>query len=421
MQPAQHANVSISYAWNRPYLPADAVGTYYVLLEASGHSDLTTDRAPINVSLVLDRSGSMSGSKIRYAKQACQFVVEQLSEGDTFSLVAFDDEVETIIPPGPVTNKPELRKRIERIQTGSCTNLSAGLIEGAKHVLEGKLGLPRAVNRVILLSDGLANRGVTSKTRLAELAREYHSSGASISAMGLGDGFDEELMETISYQGGGHFYYIDAPERIPVIFQQELEGMLSVVANRMTLTLRTSEHARVMNVYGYTTERRAGELKVNAGDLYANEAKAILLELAVDPHAPGRHPVMSVEWSYNDLSGGAKKACAVCCELSAEFTDDAGLLEEPGDAAVLQQVELARSAIAIESAMEALDRGDLQAGMVMLREQANHMRAMSDALTAPALAEAAEKLIAQVGDDFAYSNRTRKKLHEQKVNQLRGK
>ncbi|MFC5530656.1 vWA domain-containing protein [Cohnella yongneupensis] len=423
MQPLHSSSVTFTHCWNRPYLPTGGAGKCYLLLEARGHGEVRADRAPINVSLVLDRSGSMSGKPLAYSKRACQYVVDQMNEGDVLSLVAFDDEVWTVVPPAPVTvaNKYDIKQRIERIRSGSCTNLSGGLMEGSRHVLAGKNDRPRAVNRVILLSDGHANQGITSKERLAEIAREYHGSGVGISTMGVGDRFDEELMETISYQGGGNFYYIDTPERIPVIFQEELEGMLSVVANRMTLTLRTTDRAAVTNVYGYATERCPGELKISAGDLYGNEVKAILVELTVAAHSPGRHPVLTLEWEYTDLMGGAKSACAYHCEVHAEFTADSELLNMNGDVKVLQQVEFAQSAKAIESAMEAMDRGDLQAGQQMLREQADQLRMMSDALEAPALAEASEKLFARLDDNFEYSSRTRKELHEQKYKQLRRK
>ncbi|MBO9596243.1 MAG: VWA domain-containing protein [Cohnella sp.] len=421
MSTSPSPSVTCSYAWNRPYLPAGGAGTgtYYLLIEARGKGASAAERAPINVALVLDRSGSMTGKPISYGKRACQFAVDQLGEHDVLSLVAFDDEVRTIVPPVRVSNKVELKRRIERIQTGSCTNLSGGLIEGARHALSSKNAEPNAVNRVIVLSDGHANRGITSKRRLAEIAREYGSSGVGITAMGVGDGFDEDLMDTISDHGGGNFHYIDTPERIPVILQKELEGLLSVVANRMTLTIRQADGAKVTNVFGYAAEARPGELKVNAGDLYGNEAKTILLEVAVSPREPGRHSVLELVWDYTDLADGIKTACSFTCEVHAEFTENGRLLDRQGESKVLEQVELAQSAKAIEAAMEAMDRGDLYSGQRMLRQQADQLRLKSDALDAPMLSEAADKLYGRLDDNFAYDSRMRKELHEQKYKQLR--
>lgn len=420
---APSSSVTFSYAWDRPYMPVvgagTGTGTYYLLIEARGKGASAAERAPIHVALVLDRSGSMTGKPLAYSKRACQFVVDQLGGRDVLSMVTFDDEVQTIVPPVRVSNKGELKQRIERIQTGSCTNLSGGLIEGARHALASKNAEPNAVNRVIVLSDGHANRGITSKRRLAEIAREYGSSGVGITAMGVGDGFDEELMDTISDHGGGNFYYIDTPERIPVILQKELEGLLSVVADRMTLTIRSTSGAKVTNVFGYAAEERPGELKVNAGDLYCNETKAILLEVTVSPQEPGRHPLLELIWDYTDLTDGIKKACSFKCEVHAEFTEDRLLLDSQGDAKVLEQVELAQSAKAIEAAMEAMDRGDLYTGQQMLREQAEQLRSKSDTLDAPMLSMAADKLLGQLQDNFVYDSRTRKELHEQKYKQLR--
>lgn len=334
---SESSAATFGHVWDRPYYPASGEKRCYLLVEANGGDERVADRAPINVSLVLDRSASMTGLPLAYCKEACRFVVDRMNGNDRLSLVAFDDKAKTIIAPGPVRDKAELKRLIGQIDYGSRTNLGAGLIEGANHVLRGKDENPRAVNRVVVLSDGHANRGITSKRRLAEIAEEYGSSGISVSAMGVGDGFDEELMEALSGRGNGNFYYIDRPERIPVIFQQELEGMLSVVADRMTLTLRPAERVRVVGVRGYPIECCTDGIRVRAGDLYGNESKPILIELAFEAREPGSHPVLTLEWAYRDLTrNGASRS--LVREVVATFTDDESLLVLPGEPKVHWQI-----------------------------------------------------------------------------------
>ncbi len=415
---ASASAATFGHAWDRPYYPASGEERCYLLVEANGGDERVADRAPINVSLVLDRSASMTGLPLAYCKEACRFVVDRMNGNDRLSLVAFDDRAETIIAPGPVRDKAELKRLIGQIDNGSRTNLGAGLIEGANHVLRGKDEDPRAVNRVVVLSDGHANRGITSKLRLAEIAEEYGSSGISVSAMGVGDGFDEELMETLSGHGNGNFYYMDTPERIPVIFQKELEGMLSVVADRMTLKLRPAEGVQVVGVRGYPVEYRAGAAQVRAGDLYGNEKKPILIELALGAREPGSHPVLTLDWTYRDLTRNGA-ASAYSCEVEATFTDDESMLGMPGEPKVLREIAYTRSAVALESAIEAMDRGDAEEGRRVLREQADRLRSMSDVLDDPELKDAAEMLRAGADSTAAYTNRARKELHERKVSFLR--
>lgn len=184
--------VLFNHSWSKPFLPTGGAEKIYLLIEAHGIGGMkdAKDRAPINLSLVLDRSGSMSGEPLMYSKKACRFVAEQMNVHDLLSLVAFDDEVRTVLPPAKVTHKDLIKQRIDTIEAGGTTNLSGGLIEGAQHVRKNKA--EGMVNRVILLSDGHANEGITDRGKLFAIAKEYRSSGVGISAMGVGDGFDED-------------------------------------------------------------------------------------------------------------------------------------------------------------------------------------------------------------------------------------
>jgi len=410
-------NVLFNYTWSKPYLPAVGMEKVYLLIEAKGHAPARTDRAPLNLSLVLDRSGSMGGAPLANSIKACQFVIEQMDPADVLSLVAFDNQVKTVFPPAPVKHKNSMKAAVGAIEPGGSTNLSGGLLEGAQYVR--KAVKDGTVNRVILLSDGHANQGITEPARLADIAREFRSSGVGITTMGVGDGFDEELMETIADNGGGNFYFIEQPDDIPAIFDKELQGLLTVVAQNMKLTLQPSDGVRIAGVYGYRAEEVLGETAIAAGDLYHDEVKTVLIELAVRSHVPGQHPLLLLNWDYVDVTEGAA-ASTFACEVSAMFTNNRDLLNQPADANVLKQVELTESARAIEEAMRALDSGDMQGGQAMLRVQADRLMAMSAELGDDTLAEASTKLYDRL-DNFHYSSGTRKTLHEMKYRQMKRK
>jgi len=400
--------VSIKTTWERPYFSVDGVDKAYLLLEVRGHSRRPAERPPLNLALVLDRSGSMAGAPIEYSKKACRFAADQMREGDRLSLVAFDDVVETIDPP--------TKERIAAIQPGGSTNLSGGFLAGAS-LAQRSIG-KGTTNRVVLLSDGHANCGITDKGKLGAIAKSYRAAGVSVTTMGVGDGFDEELLETIAEQGGGRFYYIGAAEEIPGIFEGELNGLLSTVAHNLRLTLRPSEGIRVRNVYGATRETDSRGTTLALGDLGEGAAKTLLVELAMEPRQAGRRTALTLTWEYTDVTDGVKH-CRFVAELPAAYAGDRERLALPRDPEVLRQVELTRSALMIESAIVALDDGDHEEGRRLLREQAAHLKEMASVLNAPALATES-KLLSEQLENFSYDRAARKRLHAQKYRQMKG-
>ncbi|QCT01575.1 von Willebrand factor type A [Paenibacillus algicola] len=411
--------VLFDHAWSKPYFPAAGTEKVYLLIEArgGGKKDGIKDRAPINLSLVLDRSGSMSGNPLMYSKRACRFVADQMNSDDLLSLVAFDDQVRTVIMPAKVTHKDLIKQHIDTIEAGGTTNLSGGLIEGAQHVRKNKA--EGMVNRVVLLSDGHANEGIIDREKLFAIAKEFRTSGIGISSMGVGDGFDEELMEGIAEHGGGNFYYIDKADDIPSIFQQELQGLLSVVAQNMKLRLIPSDGTVITGIYGYPVYDQEGNSVIYAGDIYQDEVKSVLVELAFHPHTQGTHKVLQLDWEYADVTENAA-ACSTSIDIEAAFTSDINLLNEPGNLEVIKNVELTKSAKAIEEAMEAFDQGDMHHGHKLLKTQADQMLQMSVALNSPAMAEESAKLYSQL-DNFEYSSRKRKELHQEKYRRMKRK
>ena len=159
----------------------------HVLVTVAG--EMPVSRAPINVALVLDRSGSMDGSPLEAAKAAAERFAECLGPGDRLAVVNSDDDVKTLFS-GP-GGGPDARDLIRAIRTGGSTNLSGGWLEGRKLVVEGKL---EGTNRVVLFTDGQANRGITEPARLAGLAGGTSRDGVSTSCLGFGPGFNEELL-----------------------------------------------------------------------------------------------------------------------------------------------------------------------------------------------------------------------------------
>src|SRR5438045_1013181 len=173
-------------------------------------------RSPMNLCIVLDRSGSMEGAKLEKARQAAAMAVDKLSDDDIFSLVTYDNETNLLIAPERVGNtdhREDLKSRIHRIQAGGSTALHAGVVLGAKQVRE-RFDKER-VNRVILLSDGLANVGPSSTSDLARLGRELRGDAIAVSTVGLGDEYNEDLMTAFAEASNANYYYLKEPEKLP--------------------------------------------------------------------------------------------------------------------------------------------------------------------------------------------------------------
>jgi len=200
---------------DRALIPATADAVRYLSVKISApQRERRADRTPAAVSLVLDRSGSMSGSKIEMARKAVDHAIKLLDDRDQLAVVVYDSEIDVVLERVPAT--PEAKslaaRRLKAFDARGNTNLSGGWQAGAAF----------APDRVLLLTDGLANAGVTDHDALAAMAAEFKVKGIATSTFGVGADFDETLLARIATEGGGHFYYIENARQIPDLLASEL-------------------------------------------------------------------------------------------------------------------------------------------------------------------------------------------------------
>lgn len=358
--------VQLQLSTSQKYLPAHSTATIYLMLKIiQPKITLDTNRLPLNISFVLDRSGSMNGAKLGYTKKAVQFALRNLDSIDQVSLVTFDDQVELPIPSTTAENKDQLAQLVETIYDRGSTNLSGGLLEGVNQVKSAYR--PELVNRVILLTDGLANEGLTDPARLKEIVTGIYARGIGLSTLGVGSDFDEDLLVALAEAAGGNFYFIETPDAIPPIFAEELSGLLSVTGQNPSLKITPAPRVSVSAVLGYEPVFVDGAL-IKLPDIYNGDSKTVLVELQVTTGAPAMMSLAAVHFSYFDVTADLAKI-DYNLQVSLEATTDAEAVSRGFDLKVTKEVELFKMAQAREDAIREADLGNFASAKDILYQK----------------------------------------------------
>lgn len=380
---------------------------------SAGKVSRSPARRPLNLSLVIDRSGSMAGQKLDYTRQAAQFLVQNLTSQDILSIVLYNDKVETLLSPEHVQRKDAINQRIASISAGGTTNLSGGWLEGCQLVSQNYD--ESRLNRVILMSDGLTNRGVTATEELVSLAQQKHEGGVSTTTMGLGGDFNEDLMMALASAGGGAFYFIESPEVTPAIFQEELRGLLNVVGQNLSVRFEPETGVSIkQQLNAYPAQANDGQTVFRLGDIFADEVKALVLEIDLPAYRPTgdeSQKIATLRFEYDELDGGHTERRVV--DVAVHVTVESGAAIVP-HADVNQSVLLLSAARARREAIIAADKGHYEAAAALLREAAERL---ASSTVDPRLLEERNALILQA-DEFArnrYDDYSRKMMSTQSL------
>jgi Ca-activated chloride channel family protein len=236
-------------------------------------------RLPVNLAFILDRSGSMSGEKIALAKETITTALGYLGERDRFSVIAYDDTIDVVVESTPAS--AEARKnaaaRIAAIDARGSTNLSEGWFRGAEQVATHLA--QEGVNRCLLMTDGLANKGIVDHDELARHAGELRARGVSVTTFGIGVDFDEMLLQSLADAGGGHFYFVRDAATIRDHLTSEVGETLEVVARDVELEIVSAEDVVVEAITPQATRRRGNRTSVLVGDLVSEQALDVVLRV----------------------------------------------------------------------------------------------------------------------------------------------
>lgn len=324
------------------------------------------DRPPLNLALVLDRSGSMRDEgKMEYVRQAAHMLIERLGSDDILTIVTYNNRVQVPVSSVHVKNRQRLHRIVDEIYADGRTYLSGGLEEGFKQARrQRRKGL---VNRIILLSDGLANVGVTDIGKLRRRASSMYEDGVSVSTFGMGYDFDEDLLASMANGGGGSYYYISRPADIVAALKREFNMVARTAASGVEIIIRPLGGAHFKTVPGHSWKFEGSSAVIRLGDLSAGEARTLMAKLNVPTGRMGNQDIAQVSVRYKDPVSG-RILNESLNPVSLAVIDDPDRHRVSYDSSVQEKKAVIESNAMMEEAARRVDEGDRAGARSILKK-----------------------------------------------------
>lgn len=343
---------------------------------------VAASRTPLNLALVIDRSGSMSGQPLREAKRCASFIVDQLTPADRVSIVSFDDSCMIEAPSQPVSDKRALQRAIERIESGGSTALHGGWLLGAEQAAAHCTR--RAISRVLLLTDGQANQGLCHPQSIAEDCAKMAANGVSTSTYGLGRHFDERLLTLMASAGEGHPYYGESAEDLMDPFREEFDLLSALFARKVRLNLEAAPGVQARLLNQFRTDQDGWSILPDVAYEGAAWALArLLVPAALSAQNPQGLRVLTAHVRYEGMDG-AGRHCAPA-HLWLRPVNDHAYAAEALAPEVVQRAQELRAAELQDLAREAAYRGDwaaVDAALAAARAEAGANEWVAESLNA---------------------------------------
>jgi Ca-activated chloride channel family protein len=386
--------IALSCRLNKAQLPVmNTPQLVYVLVDAMPSTRMAQVQMPLNLSLVLDKSGSMQGQKIQNLREAAKRVIDRLGPLDTVSIVAFSDRKYLIAESQPVADKEVLKKQIDRIRDGGGTAISGGMSQGLVEL--EKVLAPDRVSRMLLLTDG---QTFGDEEACRKLGKKAGGEGIVVSALGLGDDWNEDLLDDIAGASGGVADFIDVPTKIERFFEQAVKSMQDTVVQNARMVLRMANGITPRQVWqvlpmisnlGYRplSDR---DVQVALGEMEKGQPRSLLIELLVGPRPAGSYRIAQAEVDY-DVPGLKLVDERIRADIILDLTTDPDLAKRY-DAEVMNIVEKVTAYKLQTRALEEAKIGNMAGASQTLRAAATRLLEIGEEELAQSALEEAENL-----------------------------
>ncbi|MDR2551351.1 MAG: VWA domain-containing protein [Desulfobulbus sp.] len=370
--------VSLQIAFDNPQVDISRSGTRFLelLVQTASPPDREAQlqALPLNIALVIDRSGSMaSNRKLDLVKAAAKEMVWRLQPGDQFSLIAYDDRVQVLMPSSADLDPRRVEELIDGITPGGSTNLGGGLAEGYRQVRAGVR--PNAVNKVLLLSDGLANIGITDPRQLTAMAEHQAQERVSLSTFGVGLDFNEDLMADLSERGRGMYYFIDDPRHVETMLTKEFNATRQLAARDVRLTLHWQAGVRVAEVFANSFQQYDDELVIQAGDIPVGERRRIQIRFEAPSLPEGMRSIGTLRMNYR--IPGVEREEHQDMPIQLAYVSPGTAIEEGRNREVSERSRIFEAQYTRARATEAVERGDVVLARRTLADSLSSLRALS--------------------------------------------
>lgn len=317
--------------------------------------EIASTPAPVNLSIVIDRSRSMEGQRLENALAAARGMIRRLRDGDTVSVVTYNTETEVVVPATLIDarTRDDLLFSLRSIEAQGHTCISCGIETGL-----ATMGTRAGVSRMLLLSDGEANAGIRDVPGILRLAEQARGRDVAVSSIGVDVDYNERMMLAVAQGSNGRHYFVENEAGLPGIFDQELESLVRTVANRAEVELDLAPGVELLEVMDRGFTRDGNRVNVSLGAFAQDETKTLLVRLRVPRGQAGERSVAAVRMRWDDLVRGRPGDCQG--SLVAELTDDARAAS-PLDPIVESRLARSETAAALQRANVLFEEGDVEA------------------------------------------------------------
>ncbi|CAN5230374.1 hypothetical protein BH09MYX1_BH09MYX1_12240 [soil metagenome] len=346
----------------------DGTGETYLMATLTA-GDAKNVAPPLNLALVIDKSGSMKGDRIARAIEGAAGIVDRLREGDTVTVVAFDTKADVVVAPTEIkaSNRAAVTSKIRAIALGGDTCVSCGL-ETAMDALQAASVSGPHTSRMILLSDGVTNNGIKDIPGLRAMAGKMRDNGFTISTIGVDVDFDEKVMAAIANEANGKHYFVSDVASLPNVFAQELDSLLATVANDVEVELDLAPGVVVDQVFDRTFRREVDgsgvKIFVPMGTFAGKQEKTLLLKLRVPADALGDVKVADMHVVYKDKEAGIDGNVAGVLSVSVVAPE---LAQKDMDPFVATRVDKSLTASTLTEANALFEQGRVDEAREKLR------------------------------------------------------